>query len=186
MIAKPYLKKALYFFAICFAFSTTLSRAGINISGFMLLILWLLEGDFKAKYQQIIRQKFLLSLLLFCTYMTISYLWIEPKNYQEAIVYDFKYIYFLIIPILYTSFESDRYRDLLYAFLAGLGISLLQSLAVYFQLYDFHEVNTKSLSVHMWHTIYSIFLAFSGLMTIVLAKQEKRLSLKSLLLYTLS
>ncbi len=175
MIKKEHLHRWFYFTALLFAFLLPLSRAGLNLLGFMLLVIWLIEGDFKKKFTLLKKEPFIQALVLFILYSLLNFLWIEPHNFKEALSYDFKYIYFLIIPILYTTYDSQKYRDLLYAFLAGMTVSSLQSLSIYFHIYDFHEVNLESLSPHMWHTIYSIFLAFSGLSAFILAMEENHL-----------
>ncbi len=172
MIASKHLHNSFYIIALLFAFSLPLSRAGINIFGFLLLVLWILQGRFKEKFLLLKSQAFIQALALFALYQLLTFFWIEPQHFKEAISYDFKYIYFLIIPVLYTSFESKRYRDLLYAFFAGMLISLLQSLCIYFDIYQFHEVNAQSLSPHMWHTIYSIFLAFSALSALIFSLED--------------
>ncbi len=180
MIKKEYLHRWFYFTALLFAFLLPLSRAGLNLFSLMLLLIWIIEGDFKKKFTLLKKEPFIQALVLFILYAFLNFLWIEPQNFKEALSYDFKYIYFLIIPILYTSYDSQKYRDLLYAFLAGMAISSLQSLSIYFHIYNFHEVNIESLSPHMWHTIYSIFLAFSGLTALILAMEKNHFITKIL------
>ncbi len=171
--------RAIYFTAILFAVLLPLSRAGINIFGATLLLLWIIEGDFKRKFYAVKKQPFLQALAIFLLYQFVALLWTKSDNIQEALSYDFKYIYFLIIPILYTSFDASRYRDLLYAFFVGMTLSALQSLSIYFHIYDFHEVNIESLSPHMWHTIYSIFLAFCAIAALILSLEKSSIMKKT-------
>lgn len=149
-----------------FAFLSPLSRAGINILGFLLLLLWIYQGDFKTKLQTLKKNRVVLATLLFFVINFITILWSEPQNIKEGLLYDIKYEYFLLIFIFYTSFPKEKNFYLIYAFLAGMFISSLQSFSIYFHIFDIHEVNLNSLSPHMWHTIYSIFLAISSLISL--------------------
>ncbi len=180
MISPVLIQKGVLYVALLFAFSLPISRAGINLFGFLLLILWLLEGGFKEKFHAIISHKFTRALALFLLYMLLVYLWIEPQNFHEANKYNLKYSYFLVIFVLFTSYDKEKAMLLLYAFLLGMFVTLLQSLSIYFHIYSFHEVNKDSLSPHMWHTIYSIFLAFCALITLVLSLQKNSLPQKLL------
>ena len=47
MIGKDLAQKLIYYLALLLAFSLPLSRAGINIFSFSILLVWILEGDFK-------------------------------------------------------------------------------------------------------------------------------------------
>jgi len=166
-------QKGIVLFALLFAFSLPLSRAGINLFGLSIFIFWLIEGRFKEKFYAIVGHTFTKALLLFILYLFVVLFWVEAPNIKEALKYDFKYIYFLVILVLFTSYDTKKTIWLLYAFLLGMFVSVLQSLSIYFHIYDFHEVNHESLSPHMWHTIYSIFLSFSALTTLVLSLEEK-------------
>ena len=182
MMTPARIQKGILYLSLLFAFSLPFSRAGINIFGFLLLILWLLEGGFKAKFHTIISHQFTRALVLFLLYLLLVYLWVEPQNFSEANKYNLKYSYFLVIFVLFTSYPKEKAMLLLYAFLLGMCVTLLQSLSIYFHIYDFHEINKDSLSPHMWHTIYSIFLAFTALISLVLFLHKRSLTKKILFL----
>ena len=100
---------------------------------------------------------------LFLIYQVIILIWVEPSNIAQAIDYSFKYIYFLVPFLLWTSFPIDKIYHLIYSFLLAMAVASFQSLLLYFHIYDAKTKIANSLSLHMWHTYYSIFLAFSSL-----------------------
>jgi O-antigen ligase len=159
-----------------FAFSLPISRAGINVFSFMLLVLWVLEGNFKEKFKIILQVPITKALLIFLSYMMIVHFWVDPKNQYEAYKYDIKFLYLLLVFIFTSSFDHKKIIYLIYAFFIGLSITLFQSLSIYFHIYPFHEVSMGSLSPHMWHTIYSIFLAFSALVALIFSIFSKNRS----------
>lgn len=180
MISTTLAQKWILYTALLFAFSLPISRAGINVFGAMLLVIWLLEGRFNEKFYAIIQHKFTLALSLFLIYMFVVILWVEPDNITLAYKYNLKYSYFLIVFVLFTSYDKEKAILLFYAFLLGMFVSILQSLSIYFNLYAFKEINADSLSPHMWHTIYSLFLAFSALMSLVFLLETKTVKHKIL------
>ena len=165
--------KGFLFLSMAFAFSLPLSRAGINLFGFGLFLLWIVEGGFKEKFQTLIKEKFTLTILLFLLYQAVVLLWVEPQHRAMAVDYSFKYIYFLIPLILYTSLDPKQLKALLYAFLAGMLVTSLESLALYFDLYHHTTKIAHSLSLHMWHTYYSVYLAFSAILVLLLMWYKK-------------
>ena len=82
MIASKHLHNSFYIIALLFAFSLPLSRAGINIFGFLLLVLWILQGRFKEKFLLLKSQAFIQALALFALYQLLTFFWIEHQHFK--------------------------------------------------------------------------------------------------------
>ena len=173
MIDKKLAQKLITILATLLAISLPISRAGINIFGFLIFVVWILEENLVEKVKLLIKNRFTLSLIIFLLYQIIALLWVTPNNLTNAIDYSFKYVYFLIVLVLYTSFNPKKINYLIYGFLFGMLITTLESISIYFHLSNIHEINKYSLSPHMWHTIYSIFLAFTSLITLLFLLHNK-------------
>ena len=174
MISQRSTQRWMYYLGIIFAFSLALSRGAINLAGLALLLVWILEGGYRQKIATLLTNPFTLLVFLFLLYQTLVLLWVNPAHIKEAINYSFKYIYFLIPLILYTSFPHKKTYHLLYAFLLGLALASIESLLLYFHLYEAKTKVLNSLSLHMWHTYYSVFLGFGALIMIALVKEYPR------------
>jgi O-antigen ligase len=187
LISQDIARKLILYIAILLSISLPISRGGINIFGFLLFVVWILEAGFKEKFNLLIKNKFTLSLIIFLIYQVIVLLWVEPKNINLAIEYSFKYVYFLIVFVLYTSYDPKKTMFLFYGFLFGMFISSIESYSLYFHIYNLNEVNKDSLSPHMWHTIYSIFLSFSSLslLSLMLYSKEKKTKIAYYILFNI-
>ena len=68
---KENISKYLNYLIIAFAFSFPISKAGVNLVEFLLLLLWIYEGNWKHKVQLLKSSKFMLAFGLFMLYIFI-------------------------------------------------------------------------------------------------------------------
>jgi O-antigen ligase len=174
--------KALNYTALLYAFLLPLSRAGISILTVLMILFWILEGDLKRKFSKILKCKFIVAILVFVAFSFISLFWVESENIHTALKYLKKYWYLLVMFVLYTSLQVSNISKILYAFLAGMSVSMVISWGIYFDWWQIKEVTKESLSPFMYHVFYSVFLAFAALLSIIFAKESEKKSLQ--LLYT--
>ncbi len=173
MINKIRINSLINYLVIAYAFILPLSRAAIVAFTALLFILWIIEGGFREKFREIFRCKFTLSLIIFLIFSAISLFWTEEENLKEAISYIRKYWYLLILFPIFTSLKQKYIPKVLYAFLAGMSISVIISWGIYFDWWQIKEVTADSLSPFMYHVFYSIFLAFSSLLALNFALNSK-------------
>lgn len=169
-------KKLLFqYTVIVLAFSIPLSIAAYTALSALLLVLWVIEGNWNEKWQLIRTQPFFKSIILFYLFIALSLLWSTDINH--GLEHLRKYYILLLIPIIYTSFDRKWIPQIYSAFLAAMIISEILSYLIYFQLIPFKYKDSWSPldpSPFMHHTIYSIFLIFSiFLMTIQLLHKQK-------------
>lgn len=180
MINKIKVNNAINYIAIIYAFLLPLSRASIVLFSAILIVLWIFEGDLKEKFQKILKCRFTLSIIVFIIFSLLSLVWVEEQNLQEALKYIKKYWYLMVIFPLFTSLKPSYIFKVLYAFLAGMSLSMILSWGIYFEWWHIKEVTKDSLSPFMWHVFYSIFLAFSALLSLNFALHTKQKTLKIL------
>jgi O-antigen ligase len=187
LINKTKLNNAINYIAIIYAFLLPLSRAGIVLFSGILIILWIFEGNLKIKFQKILKCRFTLSIIVFILFSLLSLIWVEEQNLQEALKYIKKYWYLVVIFPLFTSLKPSYVSKILYAFLAGMTLSMILSWGIYFEWWQIKEVTPDSLSPFMWHVFYSIFLAFSALLSLNFAWhiKEKTLQILYIILFIL-
>jgi len=152
-----YLNKLIVFYA----FLMPLSRAGMVFFSGLILIVWLLEGDFRKKYLLLSKNKIIIVLLLFIALNLLSVFWSDHP--QEAFSYVLKYWYFLPMLVLFTSLKKEYIAKALSAFIFGMFISEMISYGIFFELFHFNDTSPQNPSPFMHHIEYSIFLAFTAL-----------------------
>jgi O-antigen ligase len=151
----------LNYTALAYAFALPLSRAAISLFSVLLIVLWILEGNFKVKYQLLSTNKIVLSLLAFLLFNGISLLWSE--HLVEALDYIKKYWYFLPLFAIFTSLKKEYVTKLMTAFILGMFISEMIAYGVFFELWTFKHASVQNPSPFMHHIEYSVFLAFTAL-----------------------
>ena len=104
--------------ALVYAFVLPLSRAGISAMTMLLIILWFLEGGFKAKMTLLAKSNILKAIFVFLIFNLISTLWTD--DVLETLDYVKKYWYFSPIIIFYTSLQKEYIAKVLSAFILGI------------------------------------------------------------------
>ncbi len=170
--------KMLNYLIIAYAFCVPLSKAGANLFAILLLLLWLIDGKIKYKFQLIKYNKFILLLSIFIGYSFISLLW--AKDFHEGLEYISKYRHFLIVPIIYTSLNKYYIKYILSSFLLAIFISEIFSYGIFFEIWKYKDVLPTDPSPFLDHMTYSTFLAFASSVLLIKFFIEKELKYKIL------
>lgn len=148
---------------IALAFTIPLSIAAYTALSALLLILWIIEGNWRSKWDMIKNQPFFKAMFLFYLFMVLSLIWTD--NYVQGLEHLRKWYYLiLLLPILYTSIDRQRIPQIFSAFLTAMIISEILSYLIFFDLMPFKLKESWSSidpSPFMHHTPYSIFLIFT-------------------------
>ncbi len=152
----------LNYLIAAYAFLLPLSRAGIVFLSFVLIVVWILEGEFQKKWQLLKQSKVVIAIILFMLYNLFSLFWSD--NIPEAFHYIKKYWYFFPMIIIYTSIRKEYIEKTLSAFILGMFISEIIAYGVFFELWKFKDVSPENPTPFMHHIEYSVFLAFTSLL----------------------
>jgi len=165
----------LNYLFLFYAFAIPLSRAGVVVSTFLIVIFWFIEGDLKNKFHKIIQQKFLIALFAYILLLFSSLFWVEEENLKNGLEYLRKFLYILPLVALYTSIKKEYIHYTLSAFLLAMSISVVTSMGMVAGLYTGKTAVSFFISNHI---IYSFFLSFTTLMLISLTIYEKNKKLQ--------
>jgi len=168
--------KYLNYLIMVYAFILPLSRAGVVFLSGVLLIVWLLEGEFKRKYLLFSKSKIIIALGLFILYNIISFLWSD--NIVNAFEYVKKYWYFFPMLIIFTSIKKELIDKTLSLFILGMFISEIIAYGVFFELWEFKRATPQNPTPFMHHIEYSIFLAFTALILLGRIFREEAIKYK--------
>ncbi len=168
---------------ILFAFVFPVSLGGANAVLGLILLLWIIEGNFKQKFKIVKQEKIvwiffaigILTLLsaLFSESMSHSFLAGEKKSLIRVII-----SHYIAIPLILTIFITSikpKYLDhIILAFLLAILMSEIVSYLIFFQVVDVSALQAKHLihknasyiapSPFMLRNEYSVFLSMSSIL----------------------
>lgn len=161
---------------IALAFAIPLSIAAYTGLSALLLVLWIVEGNWRYKWELIRNQPFFKAFWIFYLFLTVSLMWSE--NLHQGLEHLRKY-YFIafLLPVLYTSIDHKRIPQIFNAFLSAMLISEILSYLIFLDLMPFKYKETWSSvdpTPFMHHTPYSIFLIFTIFLMVTQLLYEKR------------
>jgi len=151
----------LNYLIVGYAFLLPLSRAAISLFSILLILIWILDSDFKVKYRLLSKNKIVLSFFAFLLFNILSLLWSDYLI--EAFKYVTKYWYLFPFLIIFTSLNKEYLVKVLSAFILGMFISEVIAYGVFFELWTFKHATVMNPSPFMHHIEYSIFLALTAL-----------------------
>jgi len=176
--------KIINYLLIIFAFIFPISIAGANFIIGLLILFWILEGNFKEKFNKLKQNKLIISLVLICITLIISSLFSNTLNnaffmrhsIHNILIFYLEYFgfYILFFIIFYTSVKKDYLEKIISAFLFGMLFSEIVSYSIYFNLIDVHYFKAIGViykkafpwdpSPFMHHSFYTLFLAVAILL----------------------
>ena len=153
--------KYINYLIIGLAFTLPTTIAGIVFFGHLIIISFLLKGNFSSALTELKKSKIIVILFLFLSLSLISTLWSSDKIF--AFEYIKRYWYLLTIPVIYLHFNPKYTSHVFTSFLLGMLFSEILSYSIFFELIHFNNIPSNDPSPFMNHSIYSIFLAFSSI-----------------------
>ncbi len=168
--------KYLNYVFLFYAFCVPIARSGISLCLFLIIILWLLEGNLKVKFSLLLSKKVLVYAILLTLYLLISVLWADKTSDK---FFDFRRLYYhLTIFALYTSLQKKYIKYLIPIFIFSMLISEVLSYGIFFRLWTLHHGTPSDPTPFMNHLVYSVFLAVTASLLLSQMVLSKNLKLK--------
>jgi len=198
------MNKALNILAVVFAFVFPLSIAGANIVLGIMFILWITQGDWSKKFNQLKKDKILISIIGIVLLLLISTLFSHSiyngfalnKSHNEYSFILKRFVWLsLIYPIFITSVTKEYISKIITAFLVSMFINELISYSTYFHIIDIEYWKAKKILYHeltynnpapMHHTFYSVFLVVTIFLLLTQLFIEKNIFIKAWILLFLT
>jgi O-antigen ligase len=156
-------------------------RAGVSLMAPLVIVLWLIDWRWSARWQQMRRDGVLLALGLFLLLNIASLAW--SHDVVAGLDYIDKYRYLLLVPAIATSLRVQFVKPAALAFCGGLAVSLIWSYGMHLGLVHFGEGYPYNPSPTMLHLDYSMFLAFAALLVLNIVVRH-RMTLRDRLLWS--
>jgi len=161
MIRSFNLDKTYQFLLISLAFLMPLTVFGGNLVIVIICVIWLVSGNYKFKYREIINSKLMLVSIGFFALHILGLLWTEDLEWGLHIVH--KMWYFIgLFPILYTIVKKEYISIYISAFLLAISITEVCSYLVWFEIIEpFKNATVENPTPFMSHISYNPILAFA-------------------------
>ena len=127
------LDKTYQYLLIVLAFLIPLTVSGANTIVVIICFLWLFSGDYKSKFNHIIRSKLMIASIVFYFLHIVGMLWTEDINWGFHILHKMWY-FLLFFPILYNIVKRENFQYCISAFLLAMAITELISYLIWFEI----------------------------------------------------
>ena len=178
------LDKTYQFLIIALAFFLPLTVFGGNLIIVIICILWIISGEYKSKFNQIIKNKLMLASILFFCIHVFGLLWTDDLTWGLHIVH--KMWYFIgLLPILYTLVKKEYVPYYLAAFLISILLTEVISFLIWFEVIEpFKNATLENPTPFMSHISFNPILAFSIYLVLHEVLINKKLSKVILFCYS--
>ncbi len=120
---------------ILLLFFIPISPAAPNILAILLIILWLLKGQYKQSITSASKQPIFWAFLLYLIIYPLSILW--SANQEWALHLTERHMIYLLFPFLFMAIKKEYFKHYIIAFIAGLAFTEFVSYLMLFNLIDF-------------------------------------------------
>lgn len=153
--------KVEQFLLLALIFLLPISISATNVVIVLILVLWLLSGDFKAKFDQIRSSKLVIASVVFFSLHITGLLWTDDIHWGGKIIkkmLDFV----LLLPILFTMVKKEYIRHYVSAFLLAITLSEFFSYLIWFEIISpFGPATVTDPTPFIFHVVYNPLLAFA-------------------------
>jgi len=134
---------------------------GGNLIILLIVLLWLISGNYKNKFNLIIQSKLLLASIAFFGLHVLGLLWTNDLEWGIHIVRKMWY-FLLLFPILYTIVLKENIHKYIGSFLLAVCFTEILSFLVWFELIEpFKNASVYNPTPFMSHITYNVILAFA-------------------------
>ena len=146
---------------IMLAFLLPLTVFGANLIIVIICVLWLISGNYKYKFDQIINNKLMIASIVFFCLHVVGLLWTEDLSWGLHVVH--KMWYFIgLLPILYSIVRKNDVSKYISSFLLAIAITEVCSYLVWFEIIEpFKNATVLNPTPFMSHISYNPIIAFA-------------------------
>jgi O-antigen ligase len=140
------------------AFSLPLSTSALSILAILILLFWLIEGNFTEKLSEIFSNSVAVSILAFLAVLVIGLLWSPDVGAGLELLQDRWKI--AMLPVFLTAISYKRRSLYINCFIAGLMVAMFITFLVWFDFIHSGDVTPTHLTRKTFHVVYNPLLAF--------------------------
>ncbi len=170
--------KIINYFLVGYALVLPFSKFGVNVFEILILLTWVIQGNWKEKFLLYRSNLLLMSFSGFILLNIVSIPYASDTVF--ALDYILKYKHILIIFPIYSSLDTKFIKHIFSAFLIGMLFSEIVSYGIFFEFWQYKNISPHDPSPFMDHVSYSVYLSFTSilLLTRLLDSTEESIKLK--------
>jgi len=154
-------EKIYYYLLLTFAFTLPLSRATNNLFIGILILLFVVQGEYKKQFFILKKSNLAITIILFILFTVFSLLW--TGNLYVGLDGKLLYLYWLAIFPIALNVKVNKIFSIISAFILGMIVSEILSYGMFFEFWTINNHGKEYPSPFMMHIDYSIFLAVTAL-----------------------
>ena len=155
------LEKTYQYLLISLAFLMPLTVFGANLIIVLIVLLWLISGSYRNKFNLIIQSKLLLASIIFFGLHIVGLFWTNDMDWGIHIVRKMWY-FLLLFPVLYTIVIKENIHKYVASFLLAITITEILSYSIWFEIIEpFKNASVYNPTPFMSHISYNPILAFA-------------------------
>lgn len=168
---------------VVYALCLPISKAGVNLFETLIILTWILQGNWREKYILYKSNPLIIALLSFILLHIIS-IPLASSTYF-AMDYILKYKHLLIILPIYSSLNKKFIQYIFSAFLIGIFISEIVSYGIFFEVWNYNNTSPLDPSPFMSRVDYSVYLSFASVLLLIRFLNTNYANLKIKIIYFL-
>jgi O-antigen ligase len=145
------------------AFVLPLSTSALSVAALLILLLWLIEGNFWEKCAETVFTPVAVAVLAYLSLVCLGLLWTNNPAEGFAVLQDHWKI--ALLPVFLTTARFERRSFYIACFLAGMTAAMLLTYLAWFDLLHYADVSPAHLTPKTFHVIYNPLLAFAVYLT---------------------
>jgi O-antigen ligase len=155
------LDKAYQYLLITLAFLLPLTVFGANLIIVIITTSWLISGNYKSKFKEILKNRLLIASILFFLLHLIGLMWTDDLEWGLHIVHKMWY-FLLLFPVLCSITKREHIKYYISAFLFAIFLTEVASYLIWFELVEpFKNATVRNPTPFMSHISYNPILAFA-------------------------
>jgi O-antigen ligase len=153
------------------AFALPLSTSAVSAIALLILLLWLIEGNFLVKLAETIFTPVAAAVLGYLALLCLGLLWTANPADGFSVLQDHWKI--ALLPVFLTAVRHERRSFYLSCFIAGMTAAMLLTFSVWLGWVQYADVSPAHLTPKTFHVVYNPLLAFAIYLTLHKAVWEE-------------
>ena len=154
------------------AFVLPLSTSALSVAALLILLLWLIEGNFLDKLAETVFTPPAAALLFYIGLLCLGLLWTANPADGFRTLHDHWKI--ALLPVFLTVARFERRSFYISCFIAGTSAAMLLTFLVWFGAVQYSDVSPAHLTPKTFHVVYNPLLAFAIYLTLHKAIWEEQ------------
>jgi len=161
MFQKTNLDYIYKYLLISLAFLMPLTVSGANIIITLIVLIWLLSGNYKEKFSHILSSRLMIASIVFYSLHVLGMFWTEDIVWGFEVLHKMWY-FILLWPVLFNIVNKSDVKYFILAFFLAISITEVISYLIWFEIIPpFKNATASNPTPFMSHISYNPILAFA-------------------------